>query len=115
MTAVWNFFLNSCEDLGWGRYSLVKRLIVKSLIVKMMKNYKQLEIDHIQEGFRESDYYLERTRAAAFQSKEWPRTNIRPSLGARESTFLDQNWKSKKISRSQSSQPEDSEVRSRQK
>lgn len=58
---------------------------------------------------------LERTRAAAFQSNEWSRTNIRPSLGARESTFIDPNWSSKKISRSQSSQPEDSKVRSRQK
>ena len=48
---------------------------------------------------------LERAREVAVQSKEWSRTNIRPSLGARESTFIDPNGKSKKICRSQSSQP----------
>lgn len=44
---------------------------------------------------------LEGTSEAAVQSKEWPGTNTRPSLGAREPTFIDPNGKSKNRCRSQ--------------
>lgn len=49
------------------------------------------------------------------QSQELLRTIIKPSLSTRVSTFIDPNGKSKKICKSQLSQPEHRKMRSRQK